>query len=295
MSGWVAGLVWKYYPHGGNERMLAAKLADNADDAGRNIYPSVATLASATMLSERTVQRLLKRMVQDGWLLIVRHARGGGRGGDPGRPREYRINPDWIKAGEMGDKLTPISSRKKVTPRAEMGDTAVSEMGDTAVSPEPSITSEEPNTPPTPRGGRARMAKAPGPDAGPPAPAGFDAILRAYPRKSGVSRAAAEYARLAPDAALQAQMLASIRAWTQDPEWQRDGGRYVPRLSKWLEQERWLDVPGRTVETPPPAPAAPIVRELTPEERERAREAREAQREKINELLGRASRKAVPA
>jgi hypothetical protein len=232
-------------------------------------------------------------MVEDGWLLIVRHARGGGRGGDPGRPREYRINPEWIKAGEMGDKLTPISGRKRVTWRAEMGDTAVSEMGDTAMSPEPSITSEEPNTPPTPQGGRARMAQAPGPAAGSPAPVGFDVVLLAYPRKAGVAKAAAVYAQLAPDAALQAQMLSAIAAWTQDPEWQREGGRFVPKLSKWLEQKRWLDVPGRTA--PPAPPPAPVVRERTPAERERDRAAREAQRGKIDALLGRTGRKAVAA
>ena len=170
MSGLISGLVFKHYPGTGGELLTALKLADNADDKGRRIFPSIATLATDTRQSERTVQRQLRHMVAMGWLQMVRQARGGGRGGDCGRPREYRIHPDWVQqfdatvpeaarprwcpiepaaatpitaqkppeqqpanAKEMGDKLTPIFSPPPVGKSVD-NQYPTKEMGDIAVS-----------------------------------------------------------------------------------------------------------------------------------------------------------------
>ena len=170
MSGLISGLVFKHYPGTGGELLTALKLADNADDKGRRIFPSIATLATDTRQSERTVQRQLRHMVAMGWLQMVRQARGVGRGGDCGRPREYRIHPDWVQqfdatvpeaarprwcpiepaaatpitaqkppeqqpanAKEMGDKLTPIFSPPPVGKSVD-NQYPTKEMGDIAVS-----------------------------------------------------------------------------------------------------------------------------------------------------------------
>lgn len=84
--------VFARYPNGGGEMLLALALADHAHDDGTSVRPSVRLLAEKTRQSERTVQYQLRNMEAAGWLHLVANA-GGGRN----TPREYRINPDWVK------------------------------------------------------------------------------------------------------------------------------------------------------------------------------------------------------
>lgn len=271
MSGKVVGMVFDHYVGRGAELLLAVKLADNAHDDGTSIYPSVGTLAVQTRQSERSVQYQLKRMVELGWLVLVKHASGGGRAGGFGRPREYRIHPDWIRAHDsrtpadqrpvwvpsgkpapkqIGATSAPICLVNKVQPGAEMGATAVAEMGAIAVAPEPSLTVITINTPLPPDGGAS----------------GFETLWAKYPKKAAYGRAMAEYTALAPDAGLQQKMLAAVALWSPSTEWERDGGRWVPKLDRWLRECRWNDVPGLTpapraapaIAPAPAAPAAPI-------------------------------------
>jgi hypothetical protein len=288
MSGLVAGFVWRYYLHGGNERMLAARLADNADEKGRNIFPSVATLAAETILSERTVQRLLSKMRRDGWLIVVRKAHGGGRGGGDGRATEYRINPEWIRASEMGVKLSPISGGKRVTTEAEMGDTAVSEMGDTVVSPYPSRTVIEPNTPQPPKGGDA--ANDSRGDEG--EPDGFKVLVAAYPpHRVNLSAALRQWRRLNPNPAMQAAMAAAAASQAKTAEWARDEGRPVPNLSKWIRNRAWRAYAPKlpTATSAPQPPVDTRSAEQREADRQRAIEARA----KLASMVRR--REAVPA
>ncbi|MGY1490736.1 helix-turn-helix domain-containing protein [Methylobacillus pratensis] len=134
MSVLMMAQVFKRYPNGDGEMLLALAIADHADDEGENIYPSVKTLAEKTRQSERTVQRYLRKMVEIGWLIPVWENTGG-----RGKTSEYRISPAWIK----GDNLSPFNpvdnSDKRVTPEVERV-TPVTQKGDIAVSPEPSLT-----------------------------------------------------------------------------------------------------------------------------------------------------------
>lgn len=261
MSGKLVGMVFEHYPgNGGGELLLAVKLADNAHDSGAHIFPSVATLAEQTRQSERTVQYQLKRMVAMGWLQLMREAVGGGRGGGFGRPREYRIHPDWIKAndartpeaerpkwdpaasgpelstGKTGADSAPNKNRKWVQPSAEMGATAVAEMGAIAVAPEPSLTVKEPIPPVSPTGG-ARVVVDLDPSAA------FDEIVGLWPE---TRRLNLKDARQAFDAALAAgasgaEIVAAARRQCTLEWWTRAQGRFVPKPAKWLREERWLD------------------------------------------------------
>ncbi|MEZ0231885.1 MAG: helix-turn-helix domain-containing protein [Methylophilaceae bacterium] len=134
MSVLVMAQVFKRYPNGGCEMLLALALADHADDDGENIYPSIQSLALKTRQSERTVQRAIKTMIKSGWLIPV-WLNVGGRG----KTSEYKINPDWLK----GDNLSPINivdnSKERVTSTTERV-TSKTLKGDIAVSPESSIT-----------------------------------------------------------------------------------------------------------------------------------------------------------
>lgn len=151
--------VFDRYPTGAGEFTLALALADNAHDDGSHIFPTVATLAQKTRQSVRAVQYQLRRMEEIGWLVLV----GAGDGGC-GRPREYRISPEWIKGGELpspqkgansapatGATIAPV----RVQNEAEKGATI-------APAIEPQEPSENTNPPSPPcRGVTASSSEAP--------------------------------------------------------------------------------------------------------------------------------------
>jgi hypothetical protein len=53
--------------------------------------------------------------------------------------------------------------------------------------------------------------------------------------------------RMKPDAALQQVIFDALDRQKRQPQWLRDGGRYIPTPQKWLAEQRWLaptpDVP----------------------------------------------------
>lgn len=76
MSIKVMTWIWDNSPASGTELLMLLAIADQANDAGREAWPSIRTLAQRTRLDERTVRRVLRRLSEQG-LLIVR--KGGGR------------------------------------------------------------------------------------------------------------------------------------------------------------------------------------------------------------------------
>jgi DNA-binding transcriptional regulator YhcF (GntR family) len=54
------------------EKLVLLALADYASENGKNIYPKVASLATKTCLSERTVQRCLKELENKTYVQIIR-------------------------------------------------------------------------------------------------------------------------------------------------------------------------------------------------------------------------------
>jgi len=107
MSVFVMSLVWKRFPSGGGDMLLALALADHASDDGTKVYPSIKHLAAKTRQSERTVQYQLRRMEEMGWIILV-NAGNGGRN----MSREYNINPAWINGAE----LAPLQKTPPETP-----------------------------------------------------------------------------------------------------------------------------------------------------------------------------------
>lgn len=91
------------------------------------------------------------------------------------------------------------------------------------------ITVKEPSIPPVspPRGALA-----------------LDELLALWPpgRQSRRDKAQRELEQiLATGSVLLEQLVDAARAQSQQPEWQREGGRYVPLLCNWLRDKRWLD------------------------------------------------------
>jgi hypothetical protein len=111
MSVKMMSMVFERFPYGGNERVLALAIADHAHDDGSSVYPGNERLAQKTLISERTVIRLMHKFVKIGWLIKVKNGNSG-----RGIANEYCISPNWIK----GDNLSPfVKEEKRVTSEAE--------------------------------------------------------------------------------------------------------------------------------------------------------------------------------
>jgi hypothetical protein len=247
-------------PVGGTKKIVLIGIGSHADRHGRNAWPSVDTLALYANVDPRSVQRAIAELVAEGY--VIREVGAGGLRNmrDSSRPNLYHLNLDRPNPrfdrnpGEVvhrGDaSVTPGGDASVIGG----GDASVTG-GVTPVSPpggdaSVTLTTIEPSgltTPLPPKGG---------------AP-GFYAVFAEYPRQTAKAKALRMWQAIDPDAATQQAMLQSIRAWRLDPSWQREQGRFVPQLWKWLRERRWEDVPGiapaPAVCTEPRAPQAPSV------------------------------------
>lgn len=127
--------VWENADAKGSELLLLLALADHAHDDGSEAFPSVATLAAKTRLSERSVQRLLRTLEERGEIVNT--------GQRPSGTNVYRV---LAGQGRGGDILSPRGDA-----RVTGGGDARVTGGVTPVSPEPSL-----NRPPEPSGNGAR-------------------------------------------------------------------------------------------------------------------------------------------
>ena len=70
MSGKVSGWVWDTnLPQ--NEKYVLLAYADHADHEGNNIFPSVELIARKTGYSHRSVQRIVKKLVEKNYMLMM--------------------------------------------------------------------------------------------------------------------------------------------------------------------------------------------------------------------------------
>jgi len=102
----VSAAVWSNETLGGSSKLVLLKLADCADDDGRNAFPSVARVARECGLGERTVQRILATLVTGGYLVIDQPATRH-------RPTVYRVIPD-----PRGASMTPLRGATNVSQMA---------------------------------------------------------------------------------------------------------------------------------------------------------------------------------
>jgi hypothetical protein len=147
MSIYVTSQVWKNAPVDGSALLVLLALADFADDDGV-CWPAVCTIAQKARISERSAQRSIRKMADDGLIEIDDNA-------GPKGANRYRVKPvtDWPKSDEEpaesepegGDNLAPPQNDEGVTPVAQ-GVTPVTSGGDTGVTRtviEPSLNPPE--------------------------------------------------------------------------------------------------------------------------------------------------------
>ena len=112
----------------------------------------------------------------------------------------------------------------------------------------------------------------------------FQNLEAEYPRQDPADRPKAfrVWKKLAPDAVRVGAMLTVLAALKQSDQWRNDGGRYVPRLSRWLAG--WLVGDGPPLPQPEPpraaVPTQPVV-VLTPEQVVQQAELAKAARAKL--------------
>ncbi len=72
-------------------------------------------------------------------------------------------------------------------------------------------------------------------------PPGFDAFWALYPRRENKAKAAQAFARIRPDEATLAAILAGLRRQIASDQWRKDGGQFIPHATTWLNGRRWED------------------------------------------------------
>ncbi|MET7399151.1 helix-turn-helix domain-containing protein [Dactylosporangium sp. NPDC005572] len=78
MSVLASSWVWRHAQAGGTALIVLLAIADHADDDGVG-FPSIPTLAAKARLDERTIQRIIRRLVGAGQLRILDGTAGGRR------------------------------------------------------------------------------------------------------------------------------------------------------------------------------------------------------------------------
>ena len=131
-----------------SKKIVLLALADFANDDGKNIFPSVATIAKKSSLSRRSVQMILADFVSSGVLRVAKN----GLGGAPGSTRHLIIDltvlENMVRIARE-ENLAPVSQRgaKERTAGAQTNE----ETGETP-APNPSVihhqitTVESPNS-----------------------------------------------------------------------------------------------------------------------------------------------------
>ena len=110
--------------------------ADHADHEGGNIFPAVLTIAKKTGYSERSVQRITKKLIEEGWLIEDGISRL--------QTNKYHL------PYKGGDKMSPLpmggDKRNGGGCQNDTGGvTKTTPRGDTAMTPEPSLTIIKPS------------------------------------------------------------------------------------------------------------------------------------------------------
>lgn len=69
----------------------------------------------------------------------------------------------------------------------------------------------------------------------------FAEFWEAYPKKVGKKDALSKWNRLKPDADLFERIMQAVTDAKKSEEWKREGGRFIPNPSTWINQGRWDD------------------------------------------------------
>jgi len=149
--------------------------------------------------------------------------------GDDGH-HQARADEEIAKFRAKSEKARASINARWERTRAEQQSNNERNTDDIHRAPVPSPQSPDTNTPPTPSRGKVHEF-----------PPGFDRLWSVYPRKVGKDAAAKAFAKRKPDSALVETMVKAVEAQRTSRDWTKDGGQFIPHLSTWLNEGRWMD------------------------------------------------------
>ncbi|MEE1653754.1 helix-turn-helix domain-containing protein [Brachymonas sp. J145] len=123
-------LAWKVELQPAQKLALLA-MCDWANDAGGSLHPSIAAIAVRVGCTDRHAKRILRDLIEAGWISVV----GNKNGGAPGQTRHYQINKNKLLTGDA--EVTPtgdMDDTPKARKTASTGDMSVTPTGDTSVT-----------------------------------------------------------------------------------------------------------------------------------------------------------------
>ena len=97
----------------------------------------------------------------------------------------------------------------------------------------------------------------------------FEIFMGKYPKKSDRPAALIAWSRLQPDDEMLNQILTAIDALRSTDDWTKDGGRWIPKAARFLEDRLWQEVAEEEERFYPGHEAPWNVAGLTPEESRR--------------------------
>lgn len=74
-----------------------------------------------------------------------------------------------------------------------------------------------------------------------PSDEGFEQFWKLYPKKKARKDAVKAWAKLKPDDELRQTLITALGSHCVSEDWAKDGGRYIPNASTWINGERWTD------------------------------------------------------
>jgi hypothetical protein len=137
MSIRVMADVWDFGPDDPTDNVVLLWLANRSNDQGGNCFPSRSEIATKVRHSERTVQRSLGRLEEEGWIAVKR---GDGRGNFS----QYQVNVERLK-GRHRDSLLEEKGRHDDTLRLGERETFETLKGDKSAKPPTPPLIEEPS------------------------------------------------------------------------------------------------------------------------------------------------------
>lgn len=75
-----------------------------------------------------------------------------------------------------------------------------------------------------------------------PSEEGFEQFWKLYPKKKSRKEALKAWMKLNPEADLRQTLITALGDHCVSDDWTKDGGRYIPNASTWINGERWADV-----------------------------------------------------
>lgn len=235
----------------GPARMVAVVLADHMQpkpelDGAICCWPSLDTIAKKAGVSESTVHRAVRKLVEFGAVTVEQR-----RDGFTNRTNLYVWHP-WLMDEWDDDAMIERENAARGYSRSQQSDPTEPEQN---TMPEPE-TLPAPVTLETPKKATHSPLD------------GFDEWWTTYPRKTAKKTAQRAYKTALKDGATPTQLLDALNAHIAAWKAENREAKYIPYPATWLNGGHWADQPAQTA---PPAPTylnTPVVRadQTTPAE-----------------------------